>query len=195
MSLTNQGVHSLNLTIILTSTRPGRVGKSVADWFHGYAQANPAGFEIGFADLEEVNLPLLDEPNHPSMQKYEHEHTKRWSKIVGNSDAFIFVLPEYNYTPPPSLINALDYLYKEWNYKPAGFVSYGGISGGIRSTETAKHILTSLEMVPIKQQVMIPMVVNHIENATFKPTENHERSAKTMLDAMGRWAKALKSMR
>lgn len=185
----------MKLTIVLTSTRPGRVGKTVADWFHAHAQANPAGFEIGFVDLAEVDLPLLDEPNHPAMQKYEHAHTKRWSKIVGESDAFIFVLPEYNYTAPPSFINAIDYLYKEWNYKPAGFVSYGGISGGIRSTETAKHILTTVEMVPIKQQVMIPMVANHLVDGTFTPTEVHERSASTLLDTMALWAKALKSMR
>nr|WP_298413897.1 NAD(P)H-dependent oxidoreductase [uncultured Halomonas sp.] len=185
----------MKLTIVLTSTRPGRVGKTVADWFHDYAQANPAGFEIGFADLKDINLPMLDEPNHPAKQNYEHEHTKRWSKIVEDSDAFIFVLPEYNYTPPPTFINALDYLYNEWNYKPAGFVSYGGISGGIRSTEAAKHIINAMEMVPIKQQVMIPMVTSHIEDGTFMATDIHEKSAKTLLETMARWTKALKTMR
>ncbi len=185
----------MKLTIVLTSTRPGRVGKTVADWFHDHARANPAGFEIGFVDLQELNLPLLDEPNHPVMQRYEHEHTRRWSKIVDSSDAFIFVLPEYNYTAPPSFINAVDYLYKEWNYKPAGFVSYGGVSGGIRSTETAKHLLTTVEMVPIKQQVMIPMVASHLDDGTFVPAHVHEKSAQTMLEAMARWARALKTMR
>lgn len=185
----------MKLTIILTSTRPGRVGKSVADWFHSYAKAEPAGFEIGFADLQELNLPLLDEPNHPAMQKYEHEHTKRWSKIVDESDAFVFVLPEYNHAPPPPFVNAVDYLYKEWNYKPAGFVSYGGISGGIRSTEVAKQLLGTMEMVPVKQQVMIPMVSSHIEDGIFVPTDIHEQSAQSLLETMARWSKALKTMR
>lgn len=185
----------MKLTIILTSTRPGRVGKSVADWFHDYAKAESVGFEIGFADLQELNLPLLDEPNHPAMQKYQHEHTKRWSKIVDESDAFVFVLPEYNHSVPASFVNALDYLYKEWNYKPAGIVSYGGISGGIRSTEASKNLLTALEMVPIKQQVMIPMVSSHIEDGTFVPTDIHEQSAQTLLETMARWTKALKTMR
>src|SRR5699024_6182384 len=161
--------------------------KAVADWFYDHARANPGGFEVDFADLQELDLPLLDEPNHPAMQQYKHEHTRRWSKIVDNSDAFIFVLPEYNYTPPPSFVNAVDYLYKEWNYKPAGFVSYGGISGGIRSTETAKHILTTVEMAPIKQQVMIPMVADHLENGTFTPTAIHGQSAQTLLEALARW--------
>lgn len=185
----------MKLTIVITSTRPGRVGKAVADWFEGYARANPAGFDIQIADLQDVNLPLLDEPNHPAMQQYEHAHTKRWSKIVDDSDAFIFVLPEYNHTAPPSFVNALDYLYKEWNYKPAGFVSYGGISGGIRATETAKLMLNTLEMVPVKQQVMIPMVGGHLEDGVFKPTDIHEKSAQTLLETMGRWATALKAMR
>ncbi len=185
----------MKLTIILTSTRPGRVGKAVADWFYDYAQANPAGFEIGFADLQEINLPLLDEPNHPAKQQYEHEHTKRWSQIVDGSDAFVFVLPEYNYTAPPSFINAVDYLYNEWKYKPAGFVSYGGISGGIRSTETAKHLLNTVEMVPIKQQVMIPLVNNHLEDGTFVPTTIHEQSAQTMLETIAPWAEALRTLR
>ncbi|WP_027967671.1 NADPH-dependent FMN reductase [Halomonas halocynthiae] len=185
----------MKLTIVLTSTRPTRLGKSVADWFYSYAKGESAGFEIELVDLKEINLPLLDEPNHPSMQKYEHEHTKRWAKIVDESDAFVFVLPEYNHAPPPSFVNAVDYLYKEWNYKPAGFVSYGGISGGIRSTEVAKHLLATMEMVPVKQQVMIPMVFDHLEDGAFVPTEMHEQSAKVMLDTMAHWSNALKTMR
>ncbi|MDN6298454.1 MAG: NAD(P)H-dependent oxidoreductase [Halomonas sp.] len=185
----------MKLTVIVTSTRPGRVGKAVADWFYDYARENSAGFEIDFADLQELDLPLYDEPRHPMLQDYEHAHTKRWSQIVASSDAFVFVLPEYNHTMPPSLVNALDYLYKEWNYKPAGFVSYGGISGGIRATETAKLMLNTLEMVPVKQQVMIPMVAEHLENGIFKPTDIHEQSAKTMLETVIRWASSLKTMR
>ena len=88
-------------------------------------------FDVQMIDLKQVNLPLLDEPNHPRLQKYEHDHTKAWSADQ-NSDAFVFVTPEYNYGPSPALLNALDYLYNEWNYKAAAFVSYGGSSGGLR---------------------------------------------------------------
>ena len=186
----------MKLTIVVTSTRPGRVGKTVADWFHRHAQAHPAGFEgIALADLADINLPLLDEPHHPALQKYQHAHTKRWSEIVSGSDAFVFVLPEYNHTAPPSFTNAVDYLYQEWRYKPAGFVSYGGISGGLRATETAKLILNAVEMVPDKQQVVIPMVASHLVDGTFTPNEVHEKSASDLMGAMAKWAGALKGMR
>lgn len=185
----------MKLTVIVTSTRPGRIGRTVADWFHDYAKANPAGFDIGLADLRTLDLPVLDEPNHPAKQDYQHEHTQRWARIVDDSDAFVFVLPEYNYTAPPSFYNALDYLYKEWNYKPAGFVSYGGVSGGIRATETAKSFFVGLEVMPVKQQVMIPMVADHIEDDRFKAAPIHEQSAQALLESIARWSSALKTMR
>src|SRR5690606_29928839 len=96
-------------------------------------------------------LPVYDEPEHPRLQKYQHEHTKRWSASVAAADAYVFVLPEYNYNPPPSFYNALNYVYKEWNYKPAGFVSYGGVSGGLRSTQMAKQLVTTLKMMPMME--------------------------------------------
>ena len=50
---------------------------------------------------------------------------------------------------PPALLNAIDYLFHEWAYKPAAFVSYGGLSGGTRSQQSAKPVLTSMKMMPI----------------------------------------------
>lgn len=185
----------MKLTIIITSTRPGRVGKAVADWFAGYAREQAPHLDVEVADLKEIDLPLYDEPRHPMLQDYEHAHTQRWSQIVEQSDAFVFVLPEYNHTAPPSFLNALNYLYKEWNYKPAGFVSYGGISGGIRAVETAKHTLSTMEMVPVKQQVLIPMVGEYLADGVFTPSDMHSQSAQTLLETIARWSKALKAMR
>lgn len=189
----------MKLTIVITSTRPGRVGKAVADWFEGYAKdhakEHAPHLELAVADLKEIDLPLYDEPRHPMLQDYEHAHTRRWSEIVEQSDAFVFVLPEYNHTAPPTFFNALDYLYKEWNFKPAGFVSYGGISGGIRAVETAKHTVSTMEMVPVKQQVLIPMVGEHLHDGVFHPTDMHTQSAQTLVEMIGRWATALKTMR
>jgi len=185
----------MNLNVILTSTRPGRNGKPVADWFVDYAKAHSAGFEVVFTDLAEVALPILDEPNHPRMKKYEHDHTKRWSAIVDESDAFVFVLPEYNFTAPPAFVNAVDYLYSEWAYKPAGFVSYGGISGGLRSVQTAKTMLTTLSVMPIPQQVVIPMVFGHLADGSFTAEKPHEESAGQMIDELAKWAGALAPLR
>jgi NAD(P)H-dependent FMN reductase len=134
----------LKLHVVIASTRPGRVGPVIGKWFHEFAVGH-GKFEVELVDLADPQLPLMDEPAHPRLQQYEHQHTRAWSAKVDEADAFVFVTPEYNYSAPPSLINALDYLYKEWNYKPAGFVSYGGISGGIRAVQMIKQMVTTLK--------------------------------------------------
>src|SRR5689334_8006169 len=137
----------LKLQVLIASTRPGRQGPAVGAWAVQQARAN-GKFEIEIVDLAEVNLPLFDEPKHPRFQQYEHEHTKRWSAIVARADAFVFVTPEYDFSPPASLINALHYLYNEWAYKPVGFVSYGGVSAGTRGVQITKSTVTALKMIP-----------------------------------------------
>jgi NAD(P)H-dependent FMN reductase len=138
----------MNLTVIIASTRPGRAGLPIASWFIERAKKDER-FEVVVADLKEIGLPLFDEPKHPRFQQYEHEHTKRWSAIVAAADAFVIVTPEYNFSPPPSIVNALDFVFREWQHKPAAFVSYGGVSGGLRSVQATKLILTSLKVMPI----------------------------------------------
>ena len=186
----------MHLQIVIVSTREQRQGPAVARWFQTQAKKH-AGFELELIDLAEVNLPLLDEPHHPRLANYVHEHTKRWSAIVSRADAFVFVTPEYNYGSPPSLVNALDYLLREWAYKPVGFVSYGGISGGTRSVQMTKQIVTSLRMMPMVEAVNIPMFTQYIDRHTheFTPTEVQEKAAAAMLDELARWAAALRPLR
>ena len=184
----------LNLKIIIASTRPGRVGAPVARWVLERARHHDR-FNASFADLAEVKLPLLDEPKHPRLGAYEHAHTKAWSAIVKEADAFVIVTPEYNFGAPPALLNALDYLYNEWNYKPVSFVSYGGISGGLRSVQMTKKIVTTLKMMPIVEAVTIPFVANHMKDGELQSSEQLEKSASAMLDELHRWATALKPMR
>jgi NAD(P)H-dependent FMN reductase len=184
----------LTLHTIVCSTRPGRVGLAVAQWFHEIARRH-GGFDARLVDLAEFNLPVYDEPRHPNLQQYEHEHTKRWSASLAAADAFVFVTPEYNYGPPPSLLNALDYVYKEWNYKPAAFVSYGGVSGGLRAVQMEKMTLTTLKMVPIVEAVTIPMVGQHMKEGRFAAQEVHVTAATAMLTELARWAEALRPLR
>lgn len=186
---------SLKLNIIIASTRPGRVGPAVARWFFDYAKQHGA-FEPELVDLAEADLPLYDEPKHPRLQQYEHAHTKAWSQSVASADAYAFVTPEYNYFAPPALVNALDFVLKEWARKPATLVSYGGVSGGLRSAQSLKLLLTSLDIMPIKDGVPIPMVSSFLdEERKFQPNELIEKSAQTSLDELAVWAKALKGAR
>jgi NAD(P)H-dependent FMN reductase len=183
------------LHVITCSTRPTRVGPAVAAWFVEVASAHE-GFDVVPVDLAEMALPIYDEPEHPAKRNYHHAHTRRWSESVAAADAFVFVTPEYNYGPPPPLVNALDYVYHEWHYKPAGFVSYGGISGGLRAVQLEKQILTTLKMMPIPEQVSIQFVAKQIgEDEAFTANESQVKAAGTMLDELLRWTLALKSMR
>jgi NAD(P)H-dependent FMN reductase len=184
------------LKVIIASTRPGRAGLPVAEWFFKFAKNNTKEFEVELLDLLKINLPFLDEPNHPKLMQYTQEHTKAWSKIIGESDAFVFVVPEYNYGPPAALINAIDFVYNEWNYKAAGFVSYGGISGGLRSVQTLKLVMTTLKIVPLMEGVSISMVTEHIdEQKNFVATSFHEKTATIMLKELEKWTGALVQLR
>ena len=182
------------LHVVVSSVREGRVCLPVAEWFFALATGH-GRFEPRLIDLKTVNLPVFDEPNHPRLRNYVHEHTKAWSETVAQADGFVFVTPEYNFGTPPALNNALNYLYREWNYKPAAFVSYGGLSGGTRSVQMTKQTLGALKMVPIVEAVNIPFVSQHMENGAFKPTETNEKAARTMLDELLRWANALTVLR
>ncbi len=183
------------LSVVVASTRPGRVGLPVGKWFFEQAKRQ-AKFEVQLVDLKDQGLPIFDEPKHPRLGQYEHEHTKRWSAVVGATDAFVFVTPEYNYNPPPSLINAIDFLCKEWSYKAAGFVSYGGAAGGTRSVQVLKGLLTTLKVVPLPEAVHIPFVGKMLaEDGSFAGNEALEKAGVVMLDELLRWTEALRTLR
>ena len=182
------------LHVIIASTRPGRIGLPIGLWFVERARTH-AKFEVTLVDLKEVNLPMYDEPQHPRFEKYEHAHTKAWSASVRAADAFVIVTPEYNYSAPPSLMNAFDYVYNEWNYKPAAFVSYGGISGGLRAVQHAKNTVTTLKMMPIFEGVVLPFAAKSVTDGKFQGTEANDQAATAMLDELLRWAEALKPLR
>ena len=182
------------LPIVIGSTRPGRIGPSVAKWFHELALKHEK-FDVALVDLLEVNLPILNEPEHPRLKKYQFEHTKKWSASVDAADAFVFVTPEYNHGPTPALLNAWNYLFNEWNYKPAAFVSYGGQSGGLRSVQAGKLTLVAMKMVPIVEAVAIPFVSQHLDAGRFTPNEGHIKSAEALLDELFKWSAALKGLR
>jgi NAD(P)H-dependent FMN reductase len=185
--------HQLN--IIIGTTRPGRVGPVFAEWLDKFAREH-GKFEPVITDIAAFNLPIYDEPRPPRLGQYEHEHTKAWSKAIDAGDAFVFVTPEYNYYAAPAIVNAVDYLTREWAYKPAGFLSYGGVSGGMRAVQSVKPLLNTVKVMPIPEAVAIPMFMKSIDEAgVFQPIESVLTSATTMLDELFRWSVALKPMR
>ena len=184
----------LKLQTIICSTRPTRLGPKIAEWFDAVAKSHE-GFDAELVDLASFNLPVFDEPKHPRLRDYSHDHTKAWSASVEAADAFVFVTPEYNYGPPPSFTNAVNYLVHEWAYKPAAFVSYGGASGGLRAVQMEKLLLTSVKVMPIPEGVALPMFSQHLTEAGFKPPELQDKAAAALLTELARWAAALKALR
>jgi NAD(P)H-dependent FMN reductase len=183
------------LQIVIASTRPGRVGLPVARWFEGRARAHGA-FEVEVADLLELGLPFVDEPNHPRLRQYTRQHTKDWGAKVDAADAFAFVMPEYNYGFNAPLKNAIDFLHHEWRYKPVGFVSYGGVSAGTRAVQMIKQVVTALNMFALNEAVSIPFVAQFIDDeGEVDANETMEKAADALLDGLARMSEALAVMR
>lgn len=184
------------LTVVIGSVRPGRSGLPVAQWFVEHARALGDDFEITLIDLAELNLPFLDEPNHPRLRQYVHQHTKDWSAQVDASDAFVFVTPEYNHGYSPVLKNAIDFLHQEWAYKPLGFVSYGGIAGGTRAVQQLKQVAISVKLFPIIESVNIPFHAKLLnDDGTIEANEHMVHSADAMLSELAKLQAALQPLR
>ena len=180
------------LKIISSSVRPGRKGPLIAKWMAEKAKQH-GGFTVELLDLGEINLPMMNEPFHLMLRKYEHEHTKKWSAVIDEADAFIFVTAEYDYNYPAPLRNAIEYLVHEWTYKAAGIVSYGGVSAGTRAANSLKSDLATMKMVPMQEGVNFAFFSQLInEKGEFIPNEISHKAADAMLKELVRWTKGLK---
>lgn len=182
------------LLIIIGSTRPGRIGKPIGDWFEQQALEH-GGFDVRVGDLAEINLPFLDEPNHPARREYTKPHTFAWSEMVDAADAYVLVLPEYNHSFTAPIKNAIDFVSKEWAYKPVGIVSYGGISGGLRAVQAIKPVLMALRMSVINEAVVIHGAGNLVHDGDFTANEAMEHASKSILNELARLAPVLQQLR
>jgi NAD(P)H-dependent FMN reductase len=183
------------LLIIIASTRPGRIGLPVANWFVDRATEH-GGFELDVADLAELKLPLLDEPKHPRLREYTHAHTHAWSATVRSADAVVMVTAEYNHGYPAALKNAIDYLNHEWRYKPVGFVSYGGVAAGTRSVQQLKQVVTELSLLPVRPSVNIPFVRQFLDgDGVIQGNDVMTQAAAGMLDELVALEAALRPLR
>jgi NAD(P)H-dependent FMN reductase len=185
----------LKVAIILGTTRPGRNGEAVARWVYDTAKKRSNDdTEFEYVDIKDFNLPLLDEPIPPSQGQYTQDHTKRWSAKIDSFDAYVFVTAEYNHGIPGALKNAIDFLYREWNNKAAGFVSYGG-TGGVRAVEDLRLVMAELQVATVRAQVTLSLFTDFENFTTFKPAPYQEQYVNTMLDQVIAWGTALKALR
>lgn len=185
----------LTIGIVVGSTRPGRKGEAVARWVLDIArrrQDPEVSYEL--VDLADHPLPLLDEPLPPARGQYEKEHTKAWSRVIDRLDGFVFVTPEYNRSTSGALKNAIDFLYREWNDKAAGFVGYGS-NGGTRAVEHLRLIMGELQVADVRAQVALTLGADFEGYTTFKPSAGREKAVETMLDQVVAWSGALLPLR
>jgi NAD(P)H-dependent FMN reductase len=186
-------MHMLRVAMVTGSTRPGRNNEAVARWVYNIAkQRSDAEFEL--VDIATYHLPLLDEALSPIMGQYSHAHTKAWAEKIGSFDAYVFVTPEYNHSTSGALKNAIDYLYREWNNKAAGFVSYGG-AGGVRAVEHLRLVMGELMVADVRAQVMLSLFTDFEHFSTFTPDPRHEAEVHTLLDQVIAWGGALQRVR
>jgi NAD(P)H-dependent FMN reductase len=183
----------LKIAIIIGSTRPGRKAEAVARWVYDIAaKRSDASFEV--VDIAAFDLPLLDEAVPPIMNQYSKPHTKAWAAKIATFDGFVFVTPEYNHSTSGALKNAIDFLYREWNDKAAGFVGYGGV-GGARAVEHLRLVMGEIKVADVRAQVALSMFTDFENFSTLKPGPHQEAAVNAMLDDLVHWSQALQSMR
>ncbi|MCQ4120219.1 NADPH-dependent FMN reductase [Rhodococcus tibetensis] len=175
----------VRIEVIIGSTRVGRVAPVVADWFTERARAYPR-VELGIIDLLETPLPqdLSDSPV-----------TDAFRARVGRADGFVAVTSEYNHGYPAALKTAFDSVKHEWRAKPIGFVSYGGLSGGLRATEQLRQVVAELHMVSVRQSVSFHQVRKKFDNQGRTTDSAAVDSADRMLAQLVWWAGAVRLQR
>ncbi len=189
---------TLEIGIILGSTRPGRNGEAVAQWVLDKATGRDDA-HYSLVDLRDYALPHLDEPISASSGIYQNPHTREWAATIARFDGFVFVTPEYNHSLPGALKNALDFVYAEWNDKAAGIVSYGG-AGGVRAAEHLRLVAGELQIADVRQQVALPLSTEFDwsqgpQNVRFTPSEASVTALDELFRQVTAWAGALATLR
>ena len=187
------------ISVIVGTTRPGRLDIKVADWILGQI-GKREGVDVKLLDLAEFPMPFFEEAiptSMPGRAPYEHEAVRRWTGEIAASDGFVFGTGEYNHGYPAVLKNAIDYVYPEWNRKAAAFVSYGSVNGG-RAVEQLRQVAAEVQIATARNAVHLPMSVlmAHFQGEDIAPgLAEQEAAANTMIDELLWWTNALKAAR
>ncbi|WUS96886.1 NAD(P)H-dependent oxidoreductase [Streptomyces sp. NBC_00708] len=179
----------LKVAVILASNREGRFAPVIADWFLAHAGDRPA------IETEVIDVAALDLPTALAyrLEPDARELLADVSARLDRADAFVVVTPEYNHSYPAPLKNLIDWHRAEWQAKPVAFVSYGGVSGGLRAVEHLRQVFAELHTVSIRDTVSF-----HNAGAQFDDEGRHrdpagpDAAVKTLLDQLVWWGRALR---
>lgn len=184
---------ALNIGVIISSTREGRNGPKIVEWFKE-SVAERSDMNFTYIDLAEVNLPFFNEPVSPAYSDTAPEVAKDWAEQIDGLDGFVVITAEYNHGPTAVLKNALDYLYRQWNRKPIAFVGYGS-AGGTRAVEQLRLIAIELQMAPIRHQVALNIFEYFNEDGSLAIPAGKKGDLDIMLNDLAWWATALSAAR
>ncbi|MFJ6937472.1 NADPH-dependent FMN reductase [Streptomyces sp. NPDC101132] len=182
----------LRLAVIVGSSRAGRFGPVISSWFTGIARER-GDLDVDLIDLGEHALPLeLSQDPSAEARAVLAEVSPR----LQAADAFVVVTPEYNHSFPAPLKNLIDWHYTQWQAKPVGFVSYGGLSGGLRAVEQLRPVFAELHAVTVRDCVSFHSAHEQFD-ADGRPRDETgpERAAKVLLDQLTWWGTALREAR
>ncbi|MEU6991752.1 NAD(P)H-dependent oxidoreductase [Streptomyces sp. NPDC046465] len=181
----------LRLAVIIGSTRDGRFGPTVADWFTALAERH-SGFDLDVIDVADLELPA----NQPGWGAERTPALTALAERVDAADAFVVVTPEYNHSFPAALKHFIDLHRTEWVAKPVAFVSYGGHGGGLRAVEQLRLVFAELHCATIRDGVSFHNGWDHFgEDGRAHEENGAAGAAKVMLDQLAWWAKALRTAR
>lgn len=192
-------MNTFNIKVIAGSTREGRFSDKATAWIANELRKQES-VSVEILDLRDYDMPFFNEAATPSSktEAYKNEAVARFTKKIGEGDAYVIVTPEYNRSTSGVLKNAMDWVYQEWNNKPVAFVSYGSV-GGARAVEQLRLIAVELQMAPIRNAVHIPgadyfpvLFGKVLADELFAKLQKH---ADGMIEQLLWWAKALKEAR
>ncbi len=183
----------MHLQIILGSVREGRRSAPVARWALARASMQD-DVTVELVDLKDWRLPIFCLAKFPTEGNYEDPLQRRWAETIARADGYLFVVSEYNHGITAALKNALDYLYAEWNRKPAAFVAFGNAEGA-RAVQQLKLVLNELEVAPLPTAVHLRGVAKKIVDDVFHADDAETKRFDVMFAEWVWWTKALRAAR
>jgi NAD(P)H-dependent FMN reductase len=185
----------LRVAVVVGSVREGRAGRAVADWFVGAAKGSD-GLDLDVVDLVDVELPLAMPGWGRTPSPEAAAALAGVTPRLAAADAFVVVTPEYNHSFPAALKNFVDWHRAEWHAKPVGFVSYGGLSGGLRAVEQLRLVFAELHAMTVRDSVSLHGPWSGLtEDGTPRDAAVCESAAKGMLGQLSWWGRALRTAR
>lgn len=157
------------------------------------AELLPDGMSLEICDLS--SLPFyngdLDVDGGP-------EPVRHFKERIAAADALLIATPEYNYSIPGVLKNAIDWASRPpqsspLNAKPLAIIGAGGRFGTVRAQLHLRQIAVFTNMLPLnKPEVMIPMAWEKFDADGRLTDDATTQSIRALLEALQTWTLQLR---